>query len=198
MIERAELGGGGVLQEHQVEDHALVVRQRLGVGIDGRFDGQIGDRVDGNDAVEVAHLHHGGAVDAQDGFHQLHEVHRLDLAIGIDDDGAFEARVEDVVDFEFPGERVDHLGEGNAAQLEGRIGAEVFRRGRRLLAGGLLIGGGRTGGGGLSGRRGLDRGLLVGCRLGSFRLGRLRRLEIDHSRRRLGGQRSRHGKSGRG
>ena len=57
----------------------------------------IGER---HDAVQVALLHHAESVDTQNRFEQRARVDILGFAVGIQDDAALDARIEDVVDLE--------------------------------------------------------------------------------------------------
>ncbi len=45
-------------------------------------------------------------------------VHVPDFAIGVDDDGALHARIEDVVDPELPGKHVDDVDQRGALDVE--------------------------------------------------------------------------------
>src|SRR5439155_20723593 len=106
----------GVLEEDHVHDDALIIRQIPGIDL-----GRIGQRckhVDGNDAVQVADLYHGGAVDAQNRFHERHELSRLDLAVSMNGDSAADLRVQNVIDLHAPREDVDQLDQRDVVQQE--------------------------------------------------------------------------------
>ena len=89
-----------------------------------------------NDAVQVALLDHSVTVDAQNCLHERPRVYVLNVAIGVENDTAFYARIEDVVQLQLARQHVDHFGQRGVVQRETTV--RSGRRGGRRRLGGRL------------------------------------------------------------
>ncbi len=107
--EAFNLFGRGKLQEQQIQDLALARGQILGAGVQRGADGQLHGVRGRDDAVKISHLHHGGAIDAQNGFQYGPHLQCTNLAIGTDDHLTIYPGVEDVIDLQTLGQQIDQL-----------------------------------------------------------------------------------------
>ena len=139
------LVGRDVLHRHHLDGERVLLREARLRGPGARDDGPRLRLGDGQDLVDVAHLHGGDAVVAQDLVQERPEVLARDLARRADGDLALDARVDRVADAERGGEAVDHLADVGALEVEdhrlflaerglaGRLVGGARRRRRRVL-----------------------------------------------------------------
>ena len=123
-----QLVGSNVLEEDQIQHRSVVFRDAVGVRLRFRRYGEMRNIGERDDAIQLALLHHAEAVDPQNGFQQRARVDILRFAVGVEDDAAFDARIENVVDLELLRQQIDHFGE------------------RRVIERQTAINGGRSGG----------------------------------------------------